>query len=90
MYLCVCDAEALHAEWTSGGGEGRFIGPHTPYGLREFVSIPTPTGWCIRSARRLNQVRVAREPRPDIGGSRGIWGVSHSAGSETFFEHDGC
>ena len=34
----VSDAEALHAEWTSAGVEGRFMGPHnTPYGLREFV-----------------------------------------------------
>ena len=38
VYLRVSDAEALHAEWTSAGVEGRFIGPHnTPYGLREFV-----------------------------------------------------
>jgi hypothetical protein len=38
VYLRVSDAEALHAEWTSAGVEGRFMGPHnTPYGLREFV-----------------------------------------------------
>jgi hypothetical protein len=38
VYLYVSDADALHAEWTSAGVEGRFIGPHnTPYGLREFV-----------------------------------------------------
>jgi hypothetical protein len=37
-YLRVSDAEALHAEWTSAGVEGRFMGPHdTPYGLCEFV-----------------------------------------------------
>lgn len=30
----------LHAEWTSAGVEGRFMGPHdTPYGLREFVYV---------------------------------------------------
>jgi hypothetical protein len=38
VYIYVSDAVALHAEWTSVGVEGRFIGPHdTPYGLREFV-----------------------------------------------------
>lgn len=40
VYLYVSDADALHAEWTSAGVEGRFMGPHdTPYGLREFVYI---------------------------------------------------
>ena len=40
VYLYVSDAEALHAEWTSAGVEGRFMGPHdTPYDLREFVYI---------------------------------------------------
>lgn len=38
VYLYVSDADALHAEWTSLGVDGRFIGPHnTPYGLREFI-----------------------------------------------------
>jgi catechol 2,3-dioxygenase-like lactoylglutathione lyase family enzyme len=38
VYVYVSDADALHAEWTSAGVEGRFLGPHdTPYGLREFV-----------------------------------------------------
>jgi uncharacterized glyoxalase superfamily protein PhnB len=38
VYLYVSDADLVHAEWTSTGVEGRFIGPHsTPYGLREFV-----------------------------------------------------
>jgi hypothetical protein len=38
VYLYVSDADAVHAEWTSAGVRGRFIGPHdTPYGLREFV-----------------------------------------------------
>jgi glyoxalase/bleomycin resistance protein/dioxygenase superfamily protein len=38
VYLYVSDADALHAEWTSAGVEGRFMGPHdTPYSLREFV-----------------------------------------------------
>jgi len=31
--------EALHAEWSSAGVDGRFIGPrNTRYGLREFVN----------------------------------------------------
>jgi hypothetical protein len=38
VYLYVSDADALHAEWSSAGVDGRFMGPHdTPYGLREFV-----------------------------------------------------
>lgn len=38
VYLYVSDADALHAEWTSAGVAGRFLGPHdTAYGLREFV-----------------------------------------------------
>jgi hypothetical protein len=38
VYIYVSDADLLHADWTSAGVEGRFIGPHnTPYGLREFV-----------------------------------------------------
>jgi catechol 2,3-dioxygenase-like lactoylglutathione lyase family enzyme len=38
VYLYVSDADALHAEWTSAGVAGRFMGPHdTPYDLREFV-----------------------------------------------------
>ena len=40
VYVYVSDADALHAEWTSAGVDGRFIGPHnTAYGLREFVYI---------------------------------------------------
>ena len=35
VYVYVSDADALHAEWTSAGVHGRFLGPHdTPYGLR--------------------------------------------------------
>lgn len=38
VYIYVSDAEALYAEWSTAGVEGRFMGPHnTPYGLREFV-----------------------------------------------------
>ena len=48
VYLYVSDADALHAEWTSAGVEGRFIGPHNrPYGLREFVYID-PDGIVLR------------------------------------------
>lgn len=40
VYVYVSDADALHAEWSSAGVEGRFLGPHdAPYGLREFVYI---------------------------------------------------
>jgi hypothetical protein len=38
FYLRVSDSDALFAEWTAAGVEGRFMGPHnTPYGLREFI-----------------------------------------------------
>lgn len=38
VYLYVSDADTLHAQWTSAGVDGRFLGPHdTPYGLREFI-----------------------------------------------------
>ena len=38
VYIYVSDADALHAEWSTAGVEGRFMGPHdTPYGLREFI-----------------------------------------------------
>ena len=38
VYVYVSDADAVHAEWTLAGVDGRFLGPHdTPYGLREFV-----------------------------------------------------
>ena len=38
VYLYVSDADELHAEWTSAGVTGRFMGPHdTPYNLREFI-----------------------------------------------------
>lgn len=48
VYFYVSDADALHAEWTSAGVEGRFMGPHdTPYGLREFVYVD-PDGIVLR------------------------------------------
>jgi hypothetical protein len=53
LYLYVSDADALHAEWTSAGVEGRFMGPHnTPYGLREFVYVD-PDGIVHRVGSRL-------------------------------------
>lgn len=40
IYLYVGDADALHAQWTAAGVEGRFVGPHdTPYQLREFAYV---------------------------------------------------
>jgi hypothetical protein len=40
VYIYVSDADALLAEWTAAGVEGRFLGPYNrPYGLREFVYI---------------------------------------------------
>lgn len=37
VYLFVADADALHAEWTATGVDGRFTAPRvTEYGLREF------------------------------------------------------
>jgi hypothetical protein len=40
VYLYVSDADAVHAEWTASGVEGRFGEPaDTPYGLREFTYV---------------------------------------------------
>lgn len=40
VYLYVSDADAVHAEWTASGVEGRFAEPtDTPYGLREFSFV---------------------------------------------------
>ena len=37
VYLYVSDADALHAQWSQAGVDGRFGDPHdTDYGLREF------------------------------------------------------
>ena len=37
VYLYVSDADAVHAEWTKAGVEGRLTDPgNTGYGLREF------------------------------------------------------
>jgi hypothetical protein len=47
-YLYVSDADALYAEWTESGAEGRFDEPYdTEYGLREGVHID-PEGNLIR------------------------------------------
>ena len=64
VYIRVSDAEALHAEWTSAGVEGRFMGPHnTPYGLREFV-YTDPDGIVHKvGARRFDQ----GSPRSESG-----------------------
>jgi len=40
VYLYVSDADALHAEWSRAGVEGRLTEPHdTPYRLREFAYV---------------------------------------------------
>jgi catechol 2,3-dioxygenase-like lactoylglutathione lyase family enzyme len=42
VYLFVADADAVHAEWTASGVEGRFTEPgDTEYGLREFAFVDT-------------------------------------------------
>ena len=42
VYIYVSDADALHAEWSAAGVEGRFSELHdTPYGLREFAFVDT-------------------------------------------------
>jgi len=48
VYLYVSDADALHAEWSSAGVEGRLSPLHdTPYGLREFGFVD-PEGTLLR------------------------------------------
>ena len=51
VYLYASDADAVHAEWTSCGVEGRFSEPaDTPYGLREFTYVDTDgTALCVGS-----------------------------------------
>jgi catechol 2,3-dioxygenase-like lactoylglutathione lyase family enzyme len=40
VYLYVSDADALYAEWTAQGLDGRFTElEDTPYGLREFAYV---------------------------------------------------
>ena len=40
VYLYVSDADAVHAEWTAAGVEGRIGEPRdTEYGLREFAFV---------------------------------------------------
>ncbi|WP_258574472.1 VOC family protein [Streptomyces shenzhenensis] len=40
VHLYVSDADAVYAEWSSAGVEGRFVGPaNTAYGLREFAYV---------------------------------------------------
>lgn len=48
VYLYVSDADAVHAEWSAAGVDGRFVKPHdTPYQLREFAYVD-PDGTAIR------------------------------------------
>jgi hypothetical protein len=47
-YLFVDDADALHAQWSAAGVEGRLRTPRdTPYGLREFGYVD-PDGNLLR------------------------------------------
>lgn len=40
VYLYVGDADAVYAEWSAAGVDGRFGGPFdAPYGLREFSYV---------------------------------------------------
>jgi hypothetical protein len=55
VYLYVSDADALHAEWTACGVDGRFGAPrNTPYGLREFAYVD-PDGTLHRVGSPLRQ-----------------------------------
>ena len=55
VYLYVSDADAVHAEWSAAGVEGRFRGPFdTPYGLREFGFVD-PDGTLHRVGSPLAQ-----------------------------------
>jgi hypothetical protein len=59
IYLYVSNADALHAEWTAAGVEGRFseVGD-TEYGLREFRYID-PDGTHHRVGSSLNKPQDA-------------------------------
>lgn len=54
VYLRVADADAVHAEWSAAGVEGRYTEPaDTPYGLREFAYVdPDGTAHRVGSAAR--------------------------------------
>jgi catechol 2,3-dioxygenase-like lactoylglutathione lyase family enzyme len=55
-YLYVADADALHAEWTAAGVEGRFTTVEdTDYGLRESAHID-PDGNLLRFGSWLPSV----------------------------------
>jgi uncharacterized glyoxalase superfamily protein PhnB len=52
-YLYVDDADALHAQWSAAGVDGRLRPPEdTPYGLREFAYVD-PDGNLLRVGGRL-------------------------------------
>jgi hypothetical protein len=54
VYLYVSDADALHAEWSTSGVEGRFHQPaDTDYGLREGAYVD-PDGNLLRYGSRLS------------------------------------
>jgi catechol 2,3-dioxygenase-like lactoylglutathione lyase family enzyme len=54
LYLYVADADALHAEWSKSGVEGRFHAPtDTDYGLREGAYVD-PDGNLLRYGSPLS------------------------------------
>jgi catechol 2,3-dioxygenase-like lactoylglutathione lyase family enzyme len=54
VYLYVSDADALYAEWSTSGVEGRFHRPtDTDYGLREGAYVD-PDGNLLRYGSRLS------------------------------------
>jgi catechol 2,3-dioxygenase-like lactoylglutathione lyase family enzyme len=55
VYLYVADADAVHAEWSAAGLEGRLGVPtDTEYGLREFAYVD-PDGTLHRVGSSLNE-----------------------------------
>lgn len=55
VYLYVSDADALHAEWSKAGVNGRLTDPRdTPYGLREFAFVDED-GTLLRAGSPLHQ-----------------------------------
>jgi Glyoxalase/Bleomycin resistance protein/Dioxygenase superfamily len=63
VYIYVSDADALHAQWSAAGVEGRFIGPFdTPYDLREFV-FTDADGTVHRVGSPLTSTAAPAQPR---------------------------
>lgn len=69
VYLYVDDADALYAQWTTSGVQGRFVEPvDTEYQLREFVYVD-PEGTAHRVGSPAKVVHASRDiaaPAPRI------------------------